>query len=92
MTEEELSLRQEMDRLISIADRIVDYALELESAAKDMREDAERRKSTVEPTWDEISRIARTIDRVDDEAGVRSMLMFRISEMCADMQFILSGV
>lgn len=92
MTPEEQSLLQEMDRLKGILNRIQDSATELADMCESVKAHAESRKTTVEPTWGEVTRIARMIDRVDDEADDVKRVMFRVLEMNTDLQLILGGV
>lgn len=91
MSDESHALEQEMDRLIRVLDRIDSHIHELESMSAALRLDAQQRKSTDEPTWGEVTRIARMVDMVDNHADDVRGTTSRLVEMQTDMHFILSG-
>ncbi|MFC7945256.1 hypothetical protein ACFUPZ_18525 [Microbacterium oxydans] len=92
MADEQQALTQELDRLIAILRRIEGEAQEVVELARQVQAHATQRKSTEDPSWDEITRIGRTIDAVDNHSGDMDHVRFRMTEMDADMQFILGGV
>lgn len=92
MSDEQQALTQELDRLIGILQRIEGEAQEVVELARQVRAHAMQRKSTEDPSWAEITRIARTIDVVDNHSDDMDQVRSKMVEMNADMQFILGGV
>lgn len=91
MADEQQALAQELDRLIVILQRIEGEAQEVVEMARQVQAHAIQRKATKDPSWADITRIGRAIDAVDNRSDDMDHVRSKMTDMNADLQFVLGG-